>query len=330
MKPGRRSIGIGIALWSWSQLAAAAELTWQAPSGCPGDEEVQARLTRALGTELGERGDVRFDAVASAREGGFDLTLTTHQNGAVQERRIKAASCDALVDALVAQVSLAIHAAEGEPASAETSAEGSAPEPERDSELEPSPAAPPAARRTQEAARPETDDAGSRVSVIIGAGALLETGAFPEAAFGAEALAGARLGNFNLFALGGILPEQHMALRGSAGGAFELWFGGAELCYVPAGSTFQLGGCAGLEIGSLGATGWNVANPRESRSLWVAGRVAAWLAARPASSTWAFFVSPGMSLPFVRQPFELTSLGIVHEPAALGFRGTAGLELEIR
>ncbi len=306
-----------------AERANAAELSWSAPAGCPVEEDVRARLERELGAELAALPDLAFAARVKSENGGFELLLETRQQGA-HERRIRAATCGELVDALVVAVSLALHSSEAEPepsAAAEPSDQPAPPEPEIEPSTKPSPAPP---------QREPPASSGPELIPLAALGGLLDVGTFPEPAFGAELLVGARVSSFKLLVLGGILPEQEMALSGGAGGRFELAFGGAGVCYVPASPSWELGGCLSVEIGSFGAVGTNVTSPRQSRSLWLAASAAAWGAVRPAASPFGLFVAPGISVPIVRQPFEITDLGVVHEPAAVGLRVAAGFELLLR
>lgn len=324
--PSRRTTGLTFAaLCVLVEPASAATLTWSAPPSCPSEAEVQEHLVRELGTKLASASGVSFEAVATKQRTGFQLELTTREAGALRERRIQAKSCEELLEAMAVAVSLALQAAAEsvEPPAPEAQAPTSEPdlaEPVAATPRVPTPAKPP----------PSPDSNAWRLRPLGGVGAVIDVGAFPQPGFGVQGFLGIRLSDFKLIGSGGFFPEHSASLVGSAGARFMLSFGGASACYTPQNSVWELGACVGAELGSLAATGTNVRNPRATSSLWAAANAAAWFTVRPRATGWGVFVSPGVVVPLHRPPFVLTELGLVHQPASLGFRGLAGLELELR
>ena len=302
--------------------ASAATLTWSAPPSCPSEAEVQEQLARELGTKLAAASGVTFEAVATKQRAGFQLDLTTREGDALHERRIQAKSCAELLEAMVVAVSLALQAAAE---SVEPPAPEEAPTSEPDL-AEPAAATP----RAPPAKAPPPDEAnGWRVHPLGGVGAVIDVGAFPQPGFGVQGFLGIRLSDFKLIGSGGFFPEHSASLVGSARARFMLAFGGASVCYTPQNSVWELGACLGAELGSLAAMGSNVRNPRATSSLWAAANAAAWFTVRPRATGWGVFLSPGIVVPLRRPQFVLTELGLVHQPASVGFRGLAGLELEL-
>lgn len=313
------------ALCALAAPAEAATLTWSAPASCPDEADVHDHLVRELGARLDAASEVRFEAVATKQGAGFQLDLTTREGGALHERRIQAETCDELLEAMVVAVSLALQAVSESTEPTARPAEAPTEEPKRSDDPAPAtPARPPA----NTPPRASTGD--QRVYPLVGAAAVIDVGVFPQPGFGVEGFLGIRVSDFKLLASGGFFPEQRATLVGSAQARFMLSLGGARLCYVPATPIWQLGACLGGELGSLSAVGANVRNPRAARSLWAAANATGWLTVRPRGTGWGVFFSPGVVVPLRRPEFVLTELGLVHQPASLGFRGLAGLELELR
>ena len=312
-----------VALCVVVEPASAATLTWTAPPSCPSEAQAQEQLVRELGTKLASATGVSFEAVATKQHAGFQLELTTREGGALHERRIQAKSCEELLEAMVVAVSLALQAAAEsvEPPAAEAQAPSN--EPDLAEPLAPTPPAP------AKPPPPHGADAW-RVRPLGGVGAVIDVGVFPQPGFGVQGFLGVRLSDFKLIGSGGFFPEHSARLVGSAGARFMLSFGGASVCYTPQNAVWELGACVGAELGSLAAMGTNVRNPRSTSSLWAAANAAAWFTVRPRATGWGVFLSPGVIVPLRRPPFVLTELGLVHQPSSLGFRGLAGLELELR
>ena len=314
------------ALGALAEPAEAATLTWSAPPGCPDEAEVHDHLVRELGAKLDAASEVRFEALATKQGAGFQLDLTTREGGALHERRIQAKNCNELLEAMVVAVSLALQTVteSTEP----TTRPDEVPPP---SETKPPDSTTPATRASAPVDAPpraRRDD--QQVHALGGVAAVIDVGVFPQAGFGAEGFLGIRVSDFKLLGSGGFFPEQRATLVGSAQARFTLSLGGASFCYVPATPVWQLGACLGGELGSLSAIGANVRNPRAVSSLWAAANATGWLTVRPRGTGWGMFFSPGVVVSLRRPQFVLTELGLVHQPASLGFRGLAGLELELR
>jgi len=307
------------------QPAGAATLTWSAPPSCPSEAEVHEQLARELGTKLAAASGVTFEAVATKQLAGFQLNLTTREGGALHERRIQAKTCDELLEAMVVAVSLALQAAaeSGEPPPPQEQAASSEPD------LPKPAAAAPRASAQAKAPLPAGPVSG-RIHPLGGLGAVMDVGAFPQAGFGVQGFGGLRISDYKLIGLAAFFPEHNTGLVGSARARFMLSLGGASLCYIPENSLWELGACLGGELGSLAAVGSNVRNARSTRSLWAAANASAWLTVRPRATGWGVFLSPGVVVPIRRPQFVLTELGLVHQPASVGFRGLVGLELELR
>jgi hypothetical protein len=268
--------------------------------------------------------EVKFEAVATKQGAGFQLDLTTREGGALHERRIQAKDCDELLEAMVVAVSLALQTV------TESTEPPTQPDEAAPSETEPPGTTPATRARATVDAPPGARPDDQQVHALGGLAAVIDVGVFPQPGFGVEGFLGIRVSDFKLLGSGGFFPEQRSTLVGSAQARFTLSLGGASFCYVPATPVWQLGACLGGELGSLSAIGANVRNPRAASSLWAAANATGWLTVRPRGTGWGVFFSPGVVVPLRRPQFVLTELGLVHQPASLGFRGLAGLELELR
>jgi hypothetical protein len=301
-----------------ARSANAASFSWSAPESCPTEASVRARLERDFGADFDASSGVTFEAVVGEPSGAFELRLKVRgRDGTVQERRIRATTCDELVDALVAAMALARQALKSPESTAEPPLAAAKPEPDP----EPRPSTPSTAKRAA-----PTADAGAELVPNVALGALLDVGALPSVAFGVEALAGLELRSLDVMLLGALTTPQHSTFDGGAA-EFDLAFGGASVCYSPERSTWELAGCLTGEVGRIRGIGVNVENPREGSSLWLALVPAARLRLRPSPRRWGLFVQVGAVVPLARTPFELTEVGIVHEPAPVGLRSVAGFEL---
>jgi hypothetical protein len=315
---GFTSAGLALVALILAEPARAASFSWTAPEGCATAEAVRSRLERDFGPGFDDIPGVAFEAAVSERPGGFDLVLQARgKDGAVYERRIGAATCVELVDALAAAMSLALE-------SFASPEKPTAPEDETPAKSE-QPAPP---RPRPKAFRPSVD-ASSPVVPVVGLGMMLDVGALPAPALGVAALAGLEWTRFDLWATGALTTPQRQSFEGG-GGEFDLVFGGVSACYAPERSTWEIGACLTGEAGRIRGMGVNVQTAREGSALWLALVPSARLALRPAPRRWGVFLQGGLVIPLTRRPFELTEVGVVHTPAPLGFRSLAGIELGFR
>src|SRR5687768_13868255 len=74
-------------------------LTWQAPTSCPDQSAVLARVRSLLAASAGSTAPVQARATVSEAPGGYELTLETVQGERSGRRTMRAGSCDELADA---------------------------------------------------------------------------------------------------------------------------------------------------------------------------------------------------------------------------------------
>jgi hypothetical protein len=313
----RITSGFALVVALFARQAGAASFGWSAPDGCPAEASVRARLERDFGADFDVTPGLDFEATVTQGSGSFELVLKARaRDGAVQERRIRAATCDELVDALVAAMALARQALESPPPDSEPAAADAEPEPEPTT---------PAASPTRKATPADS----AELAAVLALGGLLDVGALPSPAFGAEALAGLEWPSLELWVRGALTTPNQSTLEGGAG-EFDLAFGGASACYAPQEAAWELSGCVTGEVGRIRGVGVGVENARVGTSLWLALVPSARVAFRPSPRLWGLFAEVGAVLPLTRRPFELSGVGVVHQPSPVGLRTVAGIELGFR
>lgn len=119
---------------------AEIELTWRAPEGCPSGEEIIARYEALLSTSPEGQGLMEADALITADEAGaWRLELVTRMGGYTDVRKLRAARCDELGEAVAMLFAVALEPTLDEPARSKP------PEPPDDEEPPPPPSTPPPA-----------------------------------------------------------------------------------------------------------------------------------------------------------------------------------------
>lgn len=254
-----------------AEPSARVELTWQAPAGCPGRDEILAKAR----TLMGGHGTRSVSAVGriEPRPSGFELVLSAQGTDVELRRRLDGGSCQELGDA--AALILAMAARPELPQSRESAAPAS-----------PAPAAPPSPSRV-EARRKPLDSAPRPPRVAKGEADRGATARSNRAAR-FDFLAGSLVDAGSLPA-----PTLHLVggvgLRGDAGGVegqFRYWLErdrevvpgkGGELALAAGALLGCLAGppraavCAGAELGQLRGRGYGTDNDETRRVVWVAG-----------------------------------------------------------
>ncbi|HWB81323.1 MAG TPA: hypothetical protein VG755_40450 [Nannocystaceae bacterium] len=244
------SSGLVLLLGAFAPPAAAIEVQWEAPAGCPDREALRARLDARVGPDA--QGPAAVHGTVVASPSGYVLALELAIAGSSTQRTLEAATCDELVDAAALIVAVALDPvfAVAEPSIAEVIA---APEaaPTRATTrsqvaIAPTPVEPPTRRR------PTLRTLGLALRPTVG----VWFGAVPRAAatIGFDVVFPARR---SLRAELGVLaiPRQRVAITG--GGA-NLWLASAVLraCFAPAVGRVRPMGCAGIGAGAIGGRGF--------------------------------------------------------------------------
>jgi hypothetical protein len=196
---------LALGLAAPARAESPLDLRWHAPPSCPDLRTVQTKVRAWLapGAAGVDAGGVFADARIEGQEGDYLLTLELRATAGEERQRVRATSCDTLVNLVALKVALA---ADTRVASEHT------------------PSAPPARL-------PTTGRLRGHLRLVLGSGARVLPGLAPElAAFG-----GVTAGLFAL-ELGGayLLPrDRSYADVPSVGGRFDAWDVEARLCLVP-------------------------------------------------------------------------------------------------
>jgi hypothetical protein len=286
-------------------IALPIDLRWDAPAGCPDLVVVRANVARGLPAVPMGVGPMLVSVVVRAVDPehwqasldlrGVDWTAT---------RTLKGASCAAVADAAGLVIGLALT-----------------------SELAAQPvvvAAPP------RPPAPALAPAPTLSTPVVALGAAGDTSALPSATAGGALALGWRWTHARAEARGSLFASRggDVAAFPDTGGRLSLAsFAGRGCALV--GWVVSVGPCALAGVDRLHGTGagpimtGNVTSlaPFLGAGVQVEGRLSRHVAA---------FASVEADFPLVRARFSVENLGQVHQPAAVSFRGAAGLELRFR
>ena len=327
---------LGLALVLGPPLPSEPSVSWEAPASCPDAAAVRARIEDLLRRPL-VADEVRVEAVVRADDDGFVLDLRVRAGDVVDERELRAARCEALLDtaALVAAVMVdpdvadAVLVPEPEP-EPELPPE---PEPELPPELPPEPEPLPELAPLPDGAPPEPTSPArlpAGPSLWLRARAGGEFGAVPGGT-GGFALA---------LALGG--PRVRAELAGQywvgrdarvLGAVARIHLGHvtARVCGLLPARPLAAALCSGLELGAMRGDA-TVPAPLTRSRIWLAAqaevalrwkprpRVALWIGAQP----FVPLVFPRFEL---RDPASPATPVAIHQPTPVGIRGLVGIEL---
>ncbi|WP_437643382.1 hypothetical protein [Sorangium sp. So ce362] len=332
--------------------ARGVELDWIAPGECADRGRVLAEIAQRLGRPSEENGEptLKARAVVSRNERGpWDLRLTMTLGETTRSRELHSETCAELADAAALIIALAIDpdaANRGIPKAApDTDAgpgaisgadpgAGAAPEvdaaPDAPTAAEAPPAAPPPAGASAPAAPAQRAARPSRPLELRGtlrASGVLDTSALPAVAPGASISAGVLIGAVRAEVSGTYFgAQQALVARTTMGGDVHLATGGLRLCYATRYHAFELGPCAGIEVGVMGAASFGAASPGSNRALWIAPHPGA-IATFALSDRIRIPLAIDVPFPVTRDRFVLVGIGAVHRSAAATLRASLGVEV---
>ncbi len=276
--------GVEVGAASPEPGADLVEFIWDAPEGCPAEEDVRTQVEGMLGEQLVDVEARRVSAIARVRREGedWDLRLYTVTPEGTRQRSLIAETCAELAEFTSLVVALAIDPGLGEPR----------PEPEPNPEPEPKPEPRPRPEPEPESG-PSPDDrrrpfGGLRLDGVAGWG-LMPRGDFGVSLVGIVGWERWRL-ETRARALSG--PRALVGEGAEAGASVSLWSGGLRGCPVwhPRAS-LEIPLCAGVELGSMRARPFGLDDSRARGALWAAVGVGVGLAYVPALRRW-----PGRSV----------------------------------
>jgi hypothetical protein len=307
------------------------DFEWRSPEGCPERAHVLERV-RAL---LSERGVGRAEPlvvraeVSALAPSGFLAVLTTEQGGTIGGRTLEADDCAALAEGVALVVALALTPASELLPAAPPSASSGLPRASAPPPLEPVHRPGPvqrAAQLPQRNARVESEP----LDWFVAAAPAVDSGVTADVAFGAVAGVGVRSRSLEFIARGTWLPERRTFVAGSnKGGAFSLASGYAGACAAfTVARSFELGPCAGFELGALGARAVGTFERNEPVLLFAAPSAGGFARLR-LSPSFALRVDAAAAFPFSRHRFLLENVGVVRAVSPVTARLGVGLEASI-
>jgi hypothetical protein len=295
----------------WAQAGVAAppaaslpvDLGWQAPGGCPDVEAVRAGIARGLPEAPAGVAPMRADVVVTALDAEhWRATLELRGADWTATRTLRGASCAAVADAAGLVIGLALTS---ELASREVVVVTPPPSP-------PPPPPPPLSTPT------------------VGLAVAGDAGTLPTATPGGALALGWRATHARAELRGSLFASRGSSISGvpEAGGSLSLASLAVRACALW-GRAASLGPCAAAGVDRLRATGAGPVVTREVTSH--APFLALGLRGETRLSRWvAPFLDVEAEFPLVRARFWVENVGQVHQPAAVSFRGAAGLELRFR
>lgn len=313
-------------------------LTWNAPPGCPTGGAFADRVESLLGRPWGEF-PPRFAVAISIESLGGDrwrLRLGLREDSGAGQRVIEDASCELLTEAAALIVALAVDPVavmnrQAEPArpapgpSALPDPEGAAPPPDdaRSPTAEPDPVGP------ADPGPPETESAPSgRVRGAVRVSPLLGAFVLPGLGGGLELAGLVRIGQVSGEAYGRYWFPRDERVEGdpALGGVFRSWAAGLRGCgWLGRGAvSFPL--CGALEVGQIIGRGTGVSDSRTGFGTWAGGNATAGVAWSPAPQ-FAILGAVEGTVAIARPRFEITNIGVLHQPAPVGMRAFFGTEV---
>lgn len=260
-------------------------LTWDAPAECPDRQWILDRI------HFPNTLDATLTAKATVSRGreGYTLELLTGEDEEHGQRSLTASNCRELAEVTAALLSLALSS---NPREYSTPTEPAHPR-----------------ERPRQAPPPSGGSESSwelQVGVRGAAGVLPQVSAAPllRSAFRVSAVQ-LELG---IHGLSPVNSESNSA----ATSRYWLLSSILSACVIW-GQRWEVGACAGSELGALRAEGSGVSDPREATEPWIAPHLAGHVALR-----WqrlSIGLRPGVGTPAIRPQFVIEPYGVLHQPA---------------
>ncbi|MEM6991389.1 MAG: hypothetical protein AAF721_12850 [Myxococcota bacterium] len=298
------------------------ELQWTAPATCPSQAEVDRRIESNLRTSTASDVDVYAEADVSETDGEFRLALRFRDVSG--ERVVTSRDCRELADAAAFIVSIAIDPTlTPAPPQPEPPPE---PEPEPEPVVAPAPPVPPPRPAAPVATPGEPDPNLRRGQLVVRIDGGPSLGALPALGGSLGVAIGGQLGRARVEAVGRFHFPQEQALAAvpDAGARFMVGVAAQRGCAVPAVSRVEFPLCAGIELGSIRATGFGVDAPQTEHRLWGAIALSPSIVVRFGSV--ALWGGVDVAPLWVRPRFEIRGGGTVHRMGPVMGRALAGVE----
>lgn len=309
----RVALGIVIGMSSFAASTAAADVTWQAPAGCPTQTDVRHRIERRIGDQ--SLADLEISITVTRTAGTLTASIDT---GALSghERTLTSTKCDQLADA----VALIVARLAGEAGREPTRSVLPAPAPRVDAFALALPSSPAVER---EAARPVAWTGGVRALALSGIGMT------PEVGVGADVSAFAQRERAFVEVGYAKWAPRPMQILPSVEGAVDF---DIQLVAVRGGwasTRMPLRGWAGVEVGRMHGEGPALRTPASGVGRWIAissGFGVGW----PISPRTRLVGTFEVAVPVERARFQFMDGSEVREPAPISARSALGVELAWR
>jgi hypothetical protein len=290
------SVAVAVAVAVNSAQASDLSVAWTAPApACPDRAELREGLARRLGREVtfGDDATLRLSGQISAEDSGYVLELRTASNAGVEQRTLRARTCNELARASVLIASL-LFAHQAPAAAAST-------------------ALPPQLGTRRFYARAQ----------LLG-----DLGTLPSPAFGPSVLFGMELA-WATIELGGVwLPARDGSVSGRSepAASLQLMAAVASSCArVLRAPSWSVSPCLHLELGALRAEGLHLTHTLTATNLWLMLGLSVRAGVELFRGLyWFSEVSAG--LPWDRARFVIADLGEVHRVSGVVGRLATGLE----
>jgi hypothetical protein len=324
-----RAFLAGAAVFVFPTVTLAAELTFSAPDGCQLEATLRGDAERLIGAPLRDVRGMNFEIRISGSDAeSWKLRLVTieRSTGKQRLRELRGASCAEVADAGAVALALAVQ----QP----SEVEGVPSDPEEDA---PSNSAASSAVVTTDAPndqvpapvlepqtdRPRPPESSESATFAVSASMMVDSGALPALAPGAEIALVLRYLRWRFAATGTWLAPQHRDIDAERGGDFQLIAAGALACREAAPARVVPMICSGFEIGRLEGEGTGVTRSKLGTALWEAVRVEGGATAR--FGGWGAEGRAGIAVPVERREFVLDQTDFVHRPDGLSARLYLGL-----
>jgi hypothetical protein len=289
-----------------SSVGQSLDLEWEAPGGCPAEDEVRGAIDRYLGRENfgAEIREVRVRGAVESVGGQkpWQLRVQVDLPSGTVDRQVAAARCEQLTNAAGLVIAVALDPLRVSDEVVPVAEIETRPEPA----AEPPPPAAPERKRWAD----------------LRLGAAGEIGTLPRLGAGlwlAVALVGKR---YRVEALGEYwFPRVVRPFESAtgAGASIQMGAGGVRACFVTGYKRLEFPSCIAAEAGAMRAEGIGLEVSRTSHRAWmavVAGQELVWTSRRHVG---IWFAADGM-LNVVRPRFVVDDLGSVFVTGWAGFR----------
>lgn len=286
------------------------ELSWEAPAGCPGSDQVRELLQ---GLSSGSHSPARVRGRIEPRGSGFAESLEIAVNGVVEQRVLESKACIELARATALLIAIALDpivAVEGLERTSEAPSE--IPELPAPARIDRATTSSPADTITSPAGSRRVDARSIRPRWLVDGNAV--AGASWGTVPGVAGLVGAALGVERSAAHA---PRLRLALEGrytipttaaysdrpALAAGFDLWALSPKGCLSPQARRLSLPACLGLELGSLRARASGTSDARTDRSAWIAATLDTSLRWR-IRGPWVVSAGLGIGVPLRRERFH--------------------------